>query len=240
MSSIQKNKNEDIDEAIAILEEETQRRIEDIQQRIEFMCVSLRAQGNTEINKMLMSVRELTVEQFCETYDASIHVFLEQQAQQRRTNSSNKELKRADSTQTYMINDTSKKRRRSNSFSIAIDDVPLNTTDVEAKPKDSVEIPHNEHIAPKENVEPLRQAIEYSEPINQKTSLNEEPLVISLKRSAQPSIDIELNTRGIQEHFSVEPAMDKLNQLNEQQKKFIKAQIKDLQEKLDIFQKSIV
>lgn len=58
------------------------------------MCASLRAQGNTEINKMLMSVRELTVEQFCETYDASTRIFLEQQTQQRRTHSSSNELKR--------------------------------------------------------------------------------------------------------------------------------------------------
>lgn len=69
-----------------------QRRIEDIQQRIEFMCASLRAQGNTEINKMLMSVRKLTVEEFCETYDANTQKFLEQQTQQRRGN--NNGLKR--------------------------------------------------------------------------------------------------------------------------------------------------
>lgn len=69
-----------------------QRRIEDIQQRIEFMCASLRAQGNTEINKMLMSVRKLTIEEFCEIYDANTQKFLEQQTQQRRGN--NNGLKR--------------------------------------------------------------------------------------------------------------------------------------------------
>lgn len=58
------------------------------------MCASLRAQGTTETNKMLMSVRELTVEQFCETYNASTHIFLEQQTQQRCTNNSGNELKR--------------------------------------------------------------------------------------------------------------------------------------------------
>ncbi|KAL9555759.1 hypothetical protein MBANPS3_002198 [Mucor bainieri] len=227
MSSIQKSKNEDIDEAIAILEEETQRRIEDIQQRIEFMCASLRAQGNTEINKMLMSVRELTVEQFCETYDASTHIFLEQQ-----------KLKRTHSAQTDTTQDTLRKRRRSNSFSIAVDDdVPLNTTHVEAKPKSNAEIPPNEHITPKETAKSLRQSIANSEPINQEP---QEPIILRLNRTAKPSIDIELNTQGAQEDFSVESAMDKLNQLSEQQKKFIKEQIKDLQDKLDIFQKSIV
>lgn len=58
------------------------------------MCASLRAQGNTEINKMLMSVRKLTVEEFCETYDANTQMFLEQQTQQRRSNSDRNELKR--------------------------------------------------------------------------------------------------------------------------------------------------
>ncbi|OAD08232.1 hypothetical protein MUCCIDRAFT_154864, partial [Mucor lusitanicus CBS 277.49] len=232
MSCIQKNKNEDIDEAIAILEEETQRRIEDIQQRIEFMCASLRAQGNTEINKMLMSVRELTVEQFCETYDASTRIFLEQQTQQRRTHSSSNELKRTSSTQTDTTNNTSKKRRRSNSFSIAVDEVPLKTKDVEATPKSNAEISSNAPTSPKEDAEPLQQATKNSETIHQEPPQNEDPIIISLKRTGQPSIDIKLKTQGNREHFSVESAMDKLNQLNEQQKKLIKEQISDLQEKL--------
>ncbi|KAI7897487.1 uncharacterized protein BX663DRAFT_528132 [Cokeromyces recurvatus] len=75
--------NEEIEEAIAILEEETTRRIEDLQHRIEFICASLRAQGNTQINKMLMSVRQLTVKEFCEYYEADTQKFLEQQAKQR-------------------------------------------------------------------------------------------------------------------------------------------------------------
>ena len=83
-------------------------------------------------------------------------------------------------------------------------------------------------------------AVEDSESISREPPQNEEPIIISLKRTAQPSIDIKLNTRGVQEHFSVESAMDRLNQLNELQKKFIKEQVQDLQEKLDIFQKSIV
>lgn len=83
-------------------------------------------------------------------------------------------------------------------------------------------------------------AVEDSEPISQEPLQNEEPIIISLRRTAQPSIDIKLNTRGVQEQFSVELAMDRLNQLNELQKKFIKEQVKDLQEKLDIFQKGIV
>ncbi|KAI8069105.1 uncharacterized protein B0P05DRAFT_551580 [Gilbertella persicaria] len=71
------------DEAIKILEEETTRRIEDIQQQVEFMCASIRAQGNTDINKMLKSVRELTLEEFCETFGASTQLFLEQQTKKR-------------------------------------------------------------------------------------------------------------------------------------------------------------
>ncbi|KAI9486240.1 MAG: hypothetical protein EXX96DRAFT_548248 [Benjaminiella poitrasii] len=75
--------NEEIDEAITILEEETKRRVEDIQQRVEFICASLRAQGNTQINRMLMSVRQLTIKEFCEYYEADTKKFLEQQAKQR-------------------------------------------------------------------------------------------------------------------------------------------------------------
>ncbi|KAL7329424.1 hypothetical protein PS15p_207526 [Mucor circinelloides] len=240
MSSIQKNKNEDIDEAIAILEEETQRRIEDIQQRIEFMCASLRAQGNTEINKMLMSVRKLTVEEFCETYDASTQMFLEQQTQQRRSNSDHNELKRKKSAQANTIDDAGRKRRKSNSFSIAVDDISLSTKDDQEQPKNNAEIPLNEPIATTKDVEPLRQVNTDREPQSQEPAQNDEPITIRLQRNAQPNIDIELNTQGVKEHFFVESAMDRLNQLNEQQKKFIKDQIRDLQEKLDIFQKSIV
>lgn len=116
----------------------------------------------------------------------------------------------------------------------------MDTKDGHVEPKDNAEIPHNDHITPKENAEPLRQAIKDSEPISQVPPQNEEPIIISLKRTAHPNIDIELNTRGTQEEFSVESALDKLNQLNELQKKFIKEQIMDLQEKLDVFQKSIV
>lgn len=43
------------------------------------MCASLRAQGNTEINKMLMAIRELTVEEFCEKYGADAQYFMSQQ-----------------------------------------------------------------------------------------------------------------------------------------------------------------
>lgn len=70
------------------------KRINDVEQRVEFMCASLRAQGHTQINKMLMAVRELTVEEFCETYEADAQVFLNQQKQQRLKSSNDNNRKR--------------------------------------------------------------------------------------------------------------------------------------------------
>ncbi|KAI8378145.1 hypothetical protein EDC96DRAFT_493748 [Choanephora cucurbitarum] len=68
---------DELDEAIKILEEETTRRIEDIQQQVEFMCESIRAQGNTYLNTIIKPVRELTVSEFCETFGADIQTFLD-------------------------------------------------------------------------------------------------------------------------------------------------------------------
>lgn len=116
----------------------------------------------------------------------------------------------------------------------------MNTKDDQEEPKNDAKIPLNEPIATTADVEPLRQVNTDSEPQSQEPPQNDEPIIISLQRNAQPNIDIELHTQGVKEHFFVESAMDRLNQLNEQQKKFVKDQIRDLQEKLDIFQKSIV
>lgn len=66
------------------------RRVEDIRQRIEFMCASLRAQGNTQINKLLKAIRELTVEDFCEKYGADTQYFMSQQTMQRISQTNNK------------------------------------------------------------------------------------------------------------------------------------------------------
>jgi hypothetical protein len=58
--------------------------VEEVSQRTEFMCASLRLQGKTEINKMLMAIRELTVEEFCEKYGADAQYFLNQQTIKRQ------------------------------------------------------------------------------------------------------------------------------------------------------------
>lgn len=60
-----------------------ERRKEDIRQRIEFTCAAVRAQGNTQLNKMLKAVRKLTVREFCEVYGASTQNFLDQQKKNR-------------------------------------------------------------------------------------------------------------------------------------------------------------
>ncbi|CAO3657577.1 unnamed protein product [Mucor hiemalis] len=54
------------------------------------MCASLRAQGNTQINKLLKAIRELTVEDFCERYGADTQYFMSQQTMQRISQTNNK------------------------------------------------------------------------------------------------------------------------------------------------------
>jgi hypothetical protein len=66
-----------------------QRRKEDVQQRIEFISASLRAQGNTQIHKMLKTIRQLTVKEFCEAYNADTQKFLNQQKKNRLAGGTN-------------------------------------------------------------------------------------------------------------------------------------------------------
>lgn len=42
------------------------------------MCASLRAHGKTQLSKLLKSVRELTVQEFCETYGANTEYFVQE------------------------------------------------------------------------------------------------------------------------------------------------------------------
>ncbi|CEP08038.1 hypothetical protein [Parasitella parasitica] len=224
MSSIQKNKNEDVREALAVLEEEsnvvyTQQRIQDIQHRIEFVCASLRAQGNTELNKMLTSVRELTMEQFCDAYEASTQKFLEQQMQQKHPSGSNH-----NGLKSIEINDISSSKSK----------------DDHGEAKDSVEKMKADVIKSQNDVDHAWQDIKESQLNTQEQLLNDEPVVMSIKRQNHTNLDIELHTRGKKEYFVVESATKRLNQLNQHQKSHIKSQIEDLQEKLEIFKSSIL
>ncbi|KAI8642079.1 hypothetical protein BD408DRAFT_417043 [Parasitella parasitica] len=241
MSSIQKNQNEDVNEAVAILEEETQQRILDIQQRIEFVCASLRAQGNTEMNKMLMSVRKLTMEQFCEAYEANPQKFLEHQTQQMHAGSSHHDgFKRTHSFTSDTVDKISTKKTKPNAISVEVNDTSSSATkydDEEAK--DGVEKPHPDVTAPQNDLDLLRQDIKESRTNTQKQLPNEEPVVISIKRQNHATLDIKLHTRGVKEHFVVESAIEKLNQLDQHQKSHVRSQIEDLQEKLDIIKQSI-
>ncbi|KAL0091816.1 hypothetical protein J3Q64DRAFT_1331377 [Phycomyces blakesleeanus] len=60
------------------------RRIEGLRQNIEFACTSLRAHGNMQINQLLPSVRQLTMDEFCNRYGADTLTFLEEQTRKRR------------------------------------------------------------------------------------------------------------------------------------------------------------
>ncbi|KAI9354950.1 hypothetical protein BD770DRAFT_444856 [Pilaira anomala] len=77
-SNDKKKINKDVEEALKILEEEKNKRIEDIRQRTAFMCASLRAHGKTQLSKLLKSVKELTVQEFCETYGANTEYFVQE------------------------------------------------------------------------------------------------------------------------------------------------------------------
>ncbi|KAI8339020.1 hypothetical protein BC941DRAFT_501341 [Chlamydoabsidia padenii] len=72
------------EEAIAILDAEATRRIDEIQQSIDFICSSLRAQGNMTISQLLQSVRALTMDEYCNKYHADTSYFLKEQARQRK------------------------------------------------------------------------------------------------------------------------------------------------------------
>ncbi|KAG2236885.1 hypothetical protein INT48_002698, partial [Thamnidium elegans] len=88
------NNNKDLEEALTILEEEKNKRIEDIRQQTEFLCATLRAHGNTQLNKMLKEVRDLTLKEFCETYKANTQYFLQESRKRLATKLSNEIKKR--------------------------------------------------------------------------------------------------------------------------------------------------
>ncbi|KAI8380931.1 uncharacterized protein BYT42DRAFT_286389 [Radiomyces spectabilis] len=71
-------------EAIKILKDEADRRINDIRQRVEFVCSSLRAQGNMQVNQLLRSVRQLSMEEYCNSYGADTQLFLKEQMRKRK------------------------------------------------------------------------------------------------------------------------------------------------------------
>ncbi|KAF7725382.1 hypothetical protein EC973_009650 [Apophysomyces ossiformis] len=78
------NQSELAKEAISILETEAKKRVEDIRQHVEFVCTSLRAQSSVQIGQLLLAVRKLTVEEYCNKYGADPQIFLEHQARKRK------------------------------------------------------------------------------------------------------------------------------------------------------------
>ncbi|ORZ17685.1 hypothetical protein BCR42DRAFT_412299 [Absidia repens] len=73
-----------INEAISILDAEESRRIDEIRQNVDFICSSLRAQGNMTINQLLQSVRTLTMDDYCNKYRADTNYFLDEQSRKRK------------------------------------------------------------------------------------------------------------------------------------------------------------
>ncbi|CAO3598550.1 unnamed protein product [Absidia cylindrospora] len=71
-------------EAISILDAEESRRIDEIRQSVDFICSSLRAQGNMAMNQLLQSVRTLTMDEYCNKYHADTNYFLEEQSRKRK------------------------------------------------------------------------------------------------------------------------------------------------------------
>lgn len=87
------------------------------------MCVALRAHGNTQLNKMLKSVRSLTLKEFCETYKGDTQYYLEQTRKRLATKLSNEIKKRPklienEKVYTHTIQ-KKKKKKFGNLFNIA-------------------------------------------------------------------------------------------------------------------------
>ncbi|GAA5816102.1 hypothetical protein MFLAVUS_009624 [Mucor flavus] len=78
----------------SLLFQKENKRIEDIRQQTEFLCAALRAHGNAQLNKMLPSVRSLTLKEFCETYKADTQYYLQQSRKRLATKLPNEIKKR--------------------------------------------------------------------------------------------------------------------------------------------------
>ncbi|KAI9309175.1 hypothetical protein BJ944DRAFT_48647 [Cunninghamella echinulata] len=74
------------EEALSILDVEASRRINEIRQNIDFICSSLRAQGNMTVNQLLKAVRSLTMKEFCNKYGADTQLFLTEETKKRKRN----------------------------------------------------------------------------------------------------------------------------------------------------------
>ncbi|KAI8990961.1 hypothetical protein BDF20DRAFT_831049 [Mycotypha africana] len=230
------NTEEEINEALAVLEEEihlifatAERRINDLSQRIDFVCAALRAQGNTQINRMLKSVRQLTIGEFCGTYEANTENFLNEQAKQRSVQNSKKSIAHVDDNEPEV--DSLMKQRKS---STSVDGTEKNHAHPDAHEKEN----HRKANEIKE----CREADKETPLQNSQHQRPVERFTLRVNRGVLSDISVQLDPEYVDEDtdkLAVDLPEDIVNQLDKHQKERILKQIQQLQNTLSAFTETL-
>ncbi|KAI8992693.1 hypothetical protein BDB01DRAFT_848039 [Pilobolus umbonatus] len=115
-----------IEEALSILDIETEQRILEIRQRIDFICANIRASGKNQITKLLSTIKTLTVDEFCREYGGNTQYYLEQ-VMTRQGTAKNKKKRRNDTSE---IEEKRSNKRTKGNISVNIEATSKAETEV--------------------------------------------------------------------------------------------------------------
>ncbi|KAI9023876.1 hypothetical protein CLU79DRAFT_834694 [Phycomyces nitens] len=253
----------ELQETMATIEAESRRRIEGLRQSIEFACTSLRAHGNMQINQLLSSVRQLTMDEFCNKYGADTLVFLEEQTRKRRgegissipqkrslgpsekKNDISKLSSKVDSLRAVKERDSPLITQSGQTTSVSQKEStrPVDTMVQEPKPKtrSQRQVPrevesNQDNTGDVNHMSGTRSSPGHSEN-NEQPEINCGPLFVHLKREKHPKITLRLNSQQEASEFGpfeVSAPTELFEKLSDQQRRRIIDQIQDIQDQLEL------
>ncbi|KAG0166817.1 hypothetical protein DFQ30_006758 [Apophysomyces sp. BC1015] len=221
-STYTKNQTDLVREAVDILETEAKSRVEDIQQHIEFVCTSLRAQSSMQIGQLLLAVRKLTVEEYCNKYGADPQTFLAHQARKRKR----AELKIPNS-KIYEKENLYPAASNTKHVSSGSGD---RTTIIEKEKLNSI---YNKHAALHNDKDGYTEVVKTEE---EKTETDFGPLFVHLERPNHPKLTFRLDPQmELQQagHFTLNAPSNIINLLSTVQKRRIRNQVQAIQDQLE-------
>ncbi|KAG2182822.1 hypothetical protein INT44_005802 [Umbelopsis vinacea] len=97
--SVDSARREQIEQALKVLDEEGDARIEQLQKRIDLACLSIAGHGTLQINQMISLIRDMTMREFCGKYGADVNKWLADYVQQQTQEARNFEAVRRSRSQ---------------------------------------------------------------------------------------------------------------------------------------------
>ncbi|KAM3585944.1 hypothetical protein VKS41_002478 [Umbelopsis sp. WA50703] len=75
-STAKSQRRAQIEQALKVLDEEGDARIQQLQKRIDLACLSIAGHGALQINQMISLIRDMTMREFCGKYGADVNKWL--------------------------------------------------------------------------------------------------------------------------------------------------------------------